>query len=248
MSLTASSLDWFETNVPQEARATIPSWVSQLQQVAHRLIPRSKAVDIPDVGSDSEDTDDELDDIEGLGPKVHPYRFRFWGMAASPGGGSMVALVSKHNNLYPSRAARCRLIFGEAAEAEGGEKPPRPHLKGLTTEGKMWEWMYGGGEDVAGVTTQNEDPALSTPLKDFFRDIKDKQSCCFCDSGVQDIGSESKCLNNHTFGESKTFFLVLRSLTKVCQPYAPLLVLPFLPLGYPVFAPFASVGVCRNPN
>lgn len=222
ISLTASSPDWFETNVPQEAQTTVPSWVSHLQQTSTRLIPRTKAVNIPDVGSDSEDTDDELDDIEGPGPKVHPYRFRFWGMAASPGGGSTVALVSKHNNLYPSRAARCRLIFGEAVRTEGREEAVRPHLKGLTTEGKMWEWMYGGGEDVAGVTTQNEDPALSTPLKDFFKDIKDKQSCCFCESGVQDTGSESKCLNNHTFGMSKTFYLILRSLTNDFQRYAPL--------------------------
>lgn len=208
-SVTTSSQDWFETNVPQQPISTIPSWVGTFQQITHRLIPRSKAYDVPDVGSDSEDTDEEYEDVGGSGPKVHPYRFRFWGMAASPGEGTTVALISKHNTQWPSRAARSRLIFGQVTQTEGEEEERRPHLQGLTTEGKMWEWMYGNGEEVPGVTVQNIDPAISAPLRDLFRDIKDKQSCCFCESGLQDTGIESKCLNNHTFGKSAFVFLLL---------------------------------------
>lgn len=164
-------------------------------------MPRSKAVDVPDVASDSEDTDDEVDDVAGSGLKVHPYRYRCWGMASSPGGGSTVVLVSKHNTQYPSRKARCRVIFGGADDddEQGGE--PRPHKPGLTTEGKMWEWMYGHGEDVPGVTVQNEGSNFSIPLRKFFMGVKATQTCCLCDSGLQDSGDESRCLNGHSFGE-----------------------------------------------
>lgn len=143
--------------------------------------------------------------MEGGGPQVHPYRFRLWGMAASPGGGNTVALVSKYNTVYPSRAPRCRLMFSGAPITEGEQQPLRPHLQGLTTEAKMWEWMYGRGDEVPAVTTQNEDPSLSTAaLKELFRKVKENQTCCFCDSGVQDDGTESRCLNGHSFGKHQT--------------------------------------------
>lgn len=160
-----------------------------------------------------------------------------------------MALVSKYSTQYPSRAARCRLIFGEASQTEGEEETQRPHQEGLTTEGKMWEWMYGNGAEVPGVTIQTQGPVTSTLLKDLFKDIKDKQSCCFCDSGLQDTGSESKCLNNHTFGKTLLFPMYSRMVTdKTSQQYAPPRTLPSSLLGYPVSAPSAGVVAYRSQN
>lgn len=240
-SVTASSTDWFETNIPQTPEALAPSWINHLHRVTHRLVPRTEAVDVPDVDSDPDETDDEVDDAEGSGLMVHPYRFRIWAMASSPGGGSTAALVSKYSTQYPSRSARCRLIFDELAT-----KSEVPHERALTTEGKMWEWMYGNGAEVPGVTVRNEDPSLPTPLRDFFKPIKEKQMCWLCESGLQDVDNEAKCLNGHSVGESKAVLLLLAGLTSPSQRCALLRGSPSSPLAPPAFAPFADVVVCGD--
>jgi hypothetical protein len=142
-------------------------------------------------------------------PLIHPYQFRIWGLALSPGGGSTAALVTRSSTRYPDRKGRSKLFFGwtrssaeQSPEENGGSKEANSKL---TTEGRIWEWMYGTGPDITR-STANTDPSLShrqPALSEFFRDVKANQKCAFCESTLRNDGYEAKCDNGHSFGEYK---------------------------------------------
>jgi hypothetical protein len=185
--------------------------VERITKQTTRLIPREAAPEtlLDDSDEDEDDNVDDLyEDFESK-PDLHPYRYRFWGLVSSPGDGSTAALVSQYSNYYPHRRGFCKLLFGsksprkseEQAEEQAEQETPQGEL---TTEGKLWEWMYGGGAQVPGVTTSTSvDPSLyrASPQDSFFRDLRENQSCVFCDSRLQIDGGEARCSNNHTFGK-----------------------------------------------
>ena len=127
-------------------------------------------------------------------------------MASSPGGGSTVCLVSKHNTQLPSRRGFTRLLFVAHSSSADQQNTAEDQTAtaaddSLTTEGQMWEWMYGGGGQVPCATIPGTtamaglDPSLSS-----FNDIRVKQRCAFCDKELQNDGTEARCPDNHTFG------------------------------------------------
>ncbi len=221
-SVTSSNHDWFETNnIPSQTNRSSPSWVQKLAQTTQRLVAREEAPEALDTDTSSEDTDDEFQGDMATGEagsiKVHPYRFRFWGMASSPGGGVTAALVSKYSTQFPCRRGLSRVLFSTPQSSDqqqiSSSSVERMQHQGaatggtdLTTEGRIWEWMYGGGPHVDGATIAASANAhnahTESPLRRFFGNVKARQQCVFCDSGLTTEGTEARCRRAHTFGES----------------------------------------------
>lgn len=226
-SATSFNQDWYQTNVP-DSLGQLPPWVERITKQTTRLIPREAAPEtlLDDSDEDEDDNVDDLyEDFESK-PDLHPYRYRFWGLVSSPGDGSTAALVSQYSNYYPHRRGFCKLLFGsksprkseEQAEEQAEQETPQGEL---TTEGKLWEWMYGGGAQVPGVTTSTSvDPSLyrASPQDSFFRDLRENQSCVFCDSRLQIDGGEARCSNNHTFATCTSSGLAIMApgVSRVC--------------------------------
>jgi hypothetical protein len=135
--------------------------------------------------------------------QVPEARYRIWGLAHSPGGATTAVLVSRYSTLHPERRALCKLMFSrrdeERDEAAGTVAP----AKQLTTEGQVWEWMYGNGPEVLGTTSTSKiSPELhNTPLREQFKDIAGRQRCVFCDAALYLEEDEAKCENGHLFGK-----------------------------------------------
>lgn len=181
----------------------LPQWVKKIRHETTRYIPKEAAPETIQSDSDSSDSEEERDEEERAKPQIHPYRFRFWGMASSPGGGSTAVLVSKHSTQYPDRRGASKLMFEWKSPTEEKEYKTRDPLGRLTTEGQVWEWMYGGGPEVPSVMGITDvDPLLSkeSSLREFLKDVKVKQICVFCDEGLTNDETEAKCSNNHSFG------------------------------------------------
>jgi hypothetical protein len=175
---------------------------------------------------DLSDDDDEMDIEKAVSvPEVHPTRFRLHGLAAAPGGKATAVLVSAHSTQTPDRIGwwglRSVVLFGSverggrkqgAASLEGDEDTAGgtvtdPGLLKLTTEGRMWNWMYGGGADVAGVTAtagEGEGEGMNG-AREMFRDVIAAQRCDLCGAGMRVSSGEdgrkgmSVCENGHFF-------------------------------------------------
>lgn len=208
-SATWDSQNWYETNAVSD-EGHFPQWAEYLRRATGRLIPLEISPET--VESDSDDSsvsDGELDTEEMEPPLIHPYQFRIWGLALSSGGGSTAALVTRSSTRYPDRKGRSKLFFGwtrssaeGSPEQNGGSKEANSKL---TTEGRIWEWMYGSGPDITR-SAANTDPSLShrqPALSEFFRGVKANQKCAFCGSTLRNDGYEAKCDNGHSFGECK---------------------------------------------
>ena len=80
----------------------------------------------------------------------------------------------------------------------------------LTTEGQMWEWMYGSGAEVPGATKAAYFHAETKvdSLRELFKDVAAKQNCVFCESEFQIGHDVATCRNGHAFGmfASPAFF------------------------------------------
>lgn len=206
MSATWDNQNWYETNAVTK-EGEFPQWAEYLRRATDRLIPIEIATETVDSDTDdSSVSEGELDIEEMEPPLIHPYRFRIWGLALSPGGGSTAALITRSSTQYPDRKGRSKLFFGwtRTSEEDGSKETDakQPDSK-LTTEGRIWEWMYGGGPDVLNPVA-NMDPSLShrlPALGEFFRDVKANQKCAFCESTLRNNGYEAKCDNGHSFGE-----------------------------------------------
>ncbi|KAB5577989.1 hypothetical protein GE09DRAFT_1088145, partial [Coniochaeta sp. 2T2.1] len=134
--------------------------------------------------------EEEYMDIEKAvaAPEVHPTRFRLHGLAAAPGGKATAVLVSAHSTQTPDRTGwwglRSVLLFGalERPKRRGREEEQPvldPMLARLTTEGRMVNWMYGGGADVPGVTAEIA-VDVRTAIREMFKDAIASQRCDLC--------------------------------------------------------------------
>lgn len=184
-----------------------------MKRATTRLIPQDAAPDTVHSDTDSsvseDDDDDDPDQPERTTPQIHPYRFRFWGLALSPGGGSTAALISRYSTQYPDRRGMSQLFFGwRRSSGADTESPSRQTGLKLTTEGRVWEWMYGGGPNVVEPisNTAAMDPSLShrSDLGELFQDVKANQKCVFCDEKLRNDNYEARCANNHSFGKYKS--------------------------------------------
>lgn len=155
--------------------------------------------------------------------KVHPHRFRLWGMAASPGDGCIATLVSKHVTQYADRRPRARILFSwptqedlAAAAAETAEAAPATtalsvseisSFTSLTTEGMVWESMHGNIREVPSWLSRTAESCFwrDTPLRRQFMAVIPKQTCVFCDARLVAFGNESICERGHSFGMFSSF-------------------------------------------
>ncbi len=173
-------------------------------------------------GDDDDDNDNDLAGMRGLdtSDQVHPTRMRIWGLAASPGKGVTAVFVSPHSTLKPDRITfggmKCKVLFGrhvgigrggggDGDDGDDGYDLPPP-LKNLSTEARVWEWMYGGGPPVPGIGSStspggggDDDGA---PLKRKLADVASSRLCPFCGTAIKPGGdaSSSMCVNGHIFG------------------------------------------------
>lgn len=180
-------------------------------------------------GSDDEEQEEEDEEDENMGSllgvrqldtadQVHTTRVRIWGMAGSPGGGTTAVFVSEHSTVKPERdtyaGLNCRVLFGRHGHDEKVKE--KNALLLLSTEARMWEWIYGGGPPVPGISTaaaatQNEDKDKDeekggiggrVALKDHFALVARQQACAFCDTRLEPFegGRSSRCGRGHVFG------------------------------------------------
>lgn len=237
---TNAALPDFSSNTgASEAK---PQWAVDLAQKLAVLVPADAHMrhtageeddddddEDGDEMSDDDDPDDDGMDIEkaAQAPEVHPTRFRIHGLAAAPGGNATAVLVSAHSTQTPDRIGwwglRSVLLFGNA------ERPPRgraypdeaqpvvldPSLLRLTTEGRMWNWMYGAGADVPGITAAAASPGVGsgdgavvgarTGAREMFGDAIASQRCDLCgeemtvSSQPDSRESMSVCAQGHFF-------------------------------------------------
>lgn len=200
MSATASNQDWFQTTLPEE-QFPLPQWAEDIGQRVSRTIPRVMALKGVSRDSDDEESEDEeMGGVEDGTIYVHPHRFRFWAIAASPGGGSTAVLYSRHSTLHSDKKPAAQVFFGwYVADEEGSGQ--KISTDGLTTEGRVWEWMYGNGEDVPGMAFIRDSAAVvrDTPLKEKFDKVMGKFRCVFCEGELQRQGKDVICSNGHSF-------------------------------------------------
>lgn len=214
LSATSTNLDWYQTNLPE---GNLPQWVEDIGDQHARLVPRSAAlygVD-SDFESDSENGEDRT--MQEAPPaqaesvlQVHPYRFRLWGLAKSPGDGCTAVLASKHDTQHPDRRGVSNVHFDWQVPADTDDKPQRVRKisKTLTTEGRVWEWMYGMGEDVPGVTPGQKTSTTrlqSSPLRQLFKDVVFRLPCVFCSTQLSIKDDVATCDNRHAFGKKATY-------------------------------------------
>ncbi|KAF5694312.1 hypothetical protein FDENT_1282 [Fusarium denticulatum] len=199
LSATSRNQDWFQTNLP-DSEASVPKWATRIRKQTTRLVAR--AVALEGLDSDSDDSEDDLMDEDTTQLQVPESRYRIWGMVQSPGGGTTAVLVSQYSTLHPERRALCKLMFSRRDE-ERGEDDAVALSKPLTTEGQVWEWMYGNAPEVLGTTaTRKISPELNNSLlREQFRDVAASQHCVFCDAALRLEEEEAKCENGHLFGK-----------------------------------------------
>ncbi len=179
----------------------------------------------------SEPSEDEDGDgaFPGRAPGAHDQRFRFYGLAVSPAGGMSAVLVMPQSALGPERDnwhnKRTSLLFdfqppppGSRADVIDAEHESArlSGLRNLTTEGRMWEYMYGGGPDVVGVTTdmadtdaeQNEAARKREALKNLFKEAVARQTCDLDGRPMRRSGQLTTC-GWHSWGTCSTSGLAI---------------------------------------
>ncbi|KAK8042352.1 hypothetical protein PG994_012835 [Apiospora phragmitis] len=142
----------------------------------------------------------EIDRLAGM-EKVNTTRIRTWGMTASPGGGTHAVFVTLNSTIKPERhtfgGMRCRVLFGRNV-APLDERVLS--MKKLSTEGRMWEWMYGGGPPVPGASDLvSVNRSARNATREKLREVALHQSCVFCGGSLQLQGRISRCGSGHSF-------------------------------------------------
>jgi hypothetical protein len=225
-SATASNDNWYqksstisETEEPTSSR--MPQWAETISRTVKLLVPQALANKGLVEEEDEDDSDDDFDLPAEAGEQVYPWRIRIWGLTISPGGGSTAVLVTQQTALHPERRFWTKVLFGWTArqtredlehthpETVSVNWLPIPKHK-LTTEALMWEWMYGGIDEVAGVTSSKNtyDPNLTADLpgsarlqlKEQFKPIIPTQKCAYCEEILERIKQQWICTNDHPFG------------------------------------------------
>lgn len=180
-------------------------------------------------------------------PEIHPYRYRLHGLTLSPGGGVAAVLASSHSTQHPERGGwhtvRSSVLFGHKPRRRRqrqrqDQNPPINHGNSqptdqrvmnapvvtsdinshLTTEAKLFEHLYGGGPEVAGI---HYFPATSaTPhhdnntdkLRRMFAPALESQMCDLCGARLNiRKGNLSGCEKGHFFGTCATSGLAVQT-------------------------------------
>ncbi|KAG6101952.1 hypothetical protein E4U31_003519 [Claviceps sp. LM219 group G6] len=243
LSATHTNQDWYQTNLPSEEK--LPQWAQRVHRAISRQVSRVEALG----GIDSEsDTDSEFDEPEvdmSMMPeeetrnssKVHPHRFRLWGMVASPGDGCIATLVSKHVTQHADRRPRARILFSwpiqEDSAAAAAVVPAavtattvlstseRSPFTSLTTEGMVWESMYGNIREVPSWLSKTTESSFwrDTPLRRQFMAVIPKQTCVFCGARLVAFGNESICERGHSFATCAATGLAILApgISRICS-------------------------------
>ncbi|KOS17455.1 hypothetical protein ESCO_002896 [Escovopsis weberi] len=219
LSATPTNADWYQTNLPEHL-APLPQWAEDLGDQTARLVGRGAALEgvDSDFDSDSDDAEDSHAPSRPAGLQVHPHRFRLWGLALSPGGACSALLASRHSTQHPDRRGFCSVHFDW--RVPDGRAAPTTTLTSttattsaststtvtttpLTTEGRMWEWMYGMGDDVPGATSRraarSTAGARSRILREQFRHVAIQLPCAFCGSKLHLQADKATCQSGHPF-------------------------------------------------
>ncbi|PHH55136.1 hypothetical protein CFIMG_000037RA [Ceratocystis fimbriata CBS 114723] len=150
-------------------------------------------------GSDTDSDDDLQIDADA---QVHPNRVRIWALAASPACGSSALLFSRSVTLYPDRPQRSKVAFGWLPATDAGEERFTPATQ-LSAEGRAWEWMYGGGPPVPGVSQPlyvAAPTAADGGVRGLFANLVGQHQCVFCDGALRwQMGGYYECVKGHSF-------------------------------------------------
>jgi len=253
LSATPSNHDWYQTNaslpdhpLSHGGASCRPRWVTDITQKLEISVPIDLhkhgtfgAGDDSDDASSDGDGDSDADSDEGSdgaipqGPEVHPHRFRLHGLAASPGGGSSAVLVSGFATRQLDRG-----LWSDLKSTLMFDSKPRPRqdegehskddgvvvLRPLTTEGRMWEWMYSAGPPVPGITTRagpDEDEGEHDPIvgkrkrmRELLGETIAQQRCTFCQEPLEIKGQGeplSVCGKGHFFTTCGTSGLAIQA-------------------------------------
>ncbi|KAG5980132.1 hypothetical protein E4U55_004355 [Claviceps digitariae] len=235
LSATPTNQDWYQTNLPSQAK--LPQWAERVHRAVTRQVSRVEALG----GIDSEsDTDSEFDEPEvdmTMMPteehlsKVYPHRFRLWGMAASPGDDCIATLLSKHVTQHADRRPRCRVLFSwpthddqptpapTTSPVTTSRSPSPPTC--LTTEGTVWEAMYGNILEIPTSLSRTSDPSCfqETSLRRQFKSVIPKQTCVFCNTSLVTLGNESTCEKGHSFATCAATGLAILApgISRICS-------------------------------
>ncbi|KAI0006272.1 hypothetical protein F4779DRAFT_633134 [Xylariaceae sp. FL0662B] len=237
------------TGPPPGSETLEPRWAHEILQSIEQQLPRALAYRpvIPSRAGSTPSSDDDDDNSDsaasnddppweedasdyGMGGDgdttvvngidtadlVHVARARIWGMAASPGGGVTAVFAALHSAVKPGRDTfagwKCRVLFGRHDGAPSAAAR-------LSTEGRMWEWMYGGGPPVTGVSAAGTEAEVGdggdggdkrAVLRDHFRPVALRQVCAFCLQPLEPItgatasGKETRCRYGHLFDTCAT--------------------------------------------
>ncbi|KAL1871570.1 hypothetical protein VTK73DRAFT_2034 [Phialemonium thermophilum] len=262
LSATSNNQDWYQTNMNvfngQQGESRKPAWVLDISQKLEISVPTDlkglgafenmdetgdmPTADEPAAGGNSERvevSDDASDNGFPQTTEIHPYRFRLLGLAASPGGGASVVLVSRLSTQQPHREnwsdLRSTLLFDskprERPSKRDGSKLRSLLYGRLTTEGRMLEWMYGAGPDVPGVTTMYDDArnpienlaeaAERRSLRDLFSDAVAQQQCEMCQQPMEVKGTDGRhsiCKLGHFFSTCGSSGLAIQApgISRTC--------------------------------
>ncbi|OTB13119.1 hypothetical protein K445DRAFT_320307 [Daldinia sp. EC12] len=235
LSATHENDGWFQTNLPlppnPEDGSVGPRWATEINQTIEHQLPRAMAykplADADSAGSDDDSADEEemdADSMEGSDydpeenfagldteDQVHISRVRIWGMTASPGGGVTAVFTSHYSTVWYGRdtyaGVKCRVLFGryDRNADRSQEVGTAPTTKKLSTEARVFEWMYGGGPPVTGVLDSTaQDNEEQVALKDHFAMIGRSQTCSFCGLPLEPMGKMARCGNKHVFATCAT--------------------------------------------
>lgn len=149
----------------------------------------------------------ELDRLAEM-EKVSMTRLRTWGMTSSPGGGTHAVFVTLNSTIKPERhtfgGMRCRVLFGPNIAPR--DDNILAMKSDLSTEGRMWEWMYGGGPPVPGASDLlSVNHTARTSAREKFKEFAAAQTCVFCEGVLILEGQTSRCNNGHSFGKHPYF-------------------------------------------
>ncbi|KAK8119266.1 transcription factor IIIC subunit delta N-term-domain-containing protein [Apiospora kogelbergensis] len=128
----------------------------------------------------------ELDRLAEM-EKVSMTRLRTWGMTSSPGGGTHAVFVTLNSTIKPERhtfgGMRCRVLFGPNIAPR--DDNILAMKSDLSTEGRMWEWMYGGGPPVPGASDLlSVNHTARTSAREKFKEFAAAQTCNCASTGI----------------------------------------------------------------
>ncbi|KAH9908337.1 transcription factor IIIC subunit delta N-term-domain-containing protein [Xylariomycetidae sp. FL2044] len=218
-------------------------WAQQINQMIEHRLPRADAYrgdtqsdDDEEEDSSSEpeyssdegggDSDPDADDDnmidyfmgkEDAANQVHTTRIRIWGIASSPGGGTTAVFASLHSGIRFGRdtygGIRCKVFFGRRRLDDGDQILS---TKKLSTEARVWEWMFGGGPPIDGIGGRSgaraggpETTEQRIAIQDHFKVLRKRLRCVFCEAELVSGGSgkranASVCSRGHMFDNCAT--------------------------------------------